>query len=168
MLRPHVLMLSRVAARICYLHPSASWKIPSCPTYKGVEIISASRNPSSPEKDRAHPTGLHLRKKRWLLWKGPNSKSLPALGGKDFISVSAEGAPWQTHQNPKVISTGDTTGTPAGPGPTALAVVQAGTGGAGGPSSQCQPHLLRTLPPHAPATGLLCLQALEQQVLHVN
>lgn len=97
-LPPHKLLFSCVATWVWYLKHSASWKIPPCPTHKDLDMMDASRNPQLsrkelcleglgqkgfPEYSRKHdyPIGLLLRKRRWWLWKGLNSKSLPVCGG---------------------------------------------------------------------------------------
>lgn len=97
-LPPHKLLFSCVATWVLYLKRSASWKIPPCPTHKDLDMMDASRNPQLsrkelcleelaqkgfPEYSRKHdyPIGLLLRKRRWWLWKGLNSKSLPVCGG---------------------------------------------------------------------------------------
>lgn len=121
-----MLLFSCVATWIWYLNLSASWKILTWPTHKDLETITAARNPKlsrkGPYLERvgtlmsrksplqysescAYSTGLLLRKKRWLPWKESYFKSLPVLGGNDYSFVPAEGAPWQTSQNPKVTST---------------------------------------------------------------
>lgn len=177
----HVLMFSCVATWTWYLNLSSSWKILTCPTHKGLEIISASRNPKLFRKEsclegpgaRMSQKGLRQHslwvlclshrpalEKKWPLWKGSNSKSLPVPGGNDyFLFISAEGAPWQINQNPKIISMRHHRHTSP-----ALANCSGSWASRHGkwPGSQCQPHLLRTLPPCATATGPLDLQTLNQ------
>lgn len=47
-------------------------------------------------RSHVYSTALLVRKKRWWLWRGLNSKSLPVLRGNYYSFVPAEGAPCQT------------------------------------------------------------------------
>ena len=126
---PHVLLFSCLASLIWCFNLSASQKTRASPTQRGLETLNISRNPKILQKvlsfhlkgpntflsqkvlllhpgNCVYPAGLQLRKKRWALWKGPSSKSLPVLRDNDYSFVPAEGSPQQINQNLKVTSTG--------------------------------------------------------------
>ena len=126
---PHVLLFSCLASLIWCFNLSASQKTRASPTQRGLETLNISRNPKVLQKvlsfhlkgpntflsqkvlllhpeNCVYPAGLQLRKKRWALWKGPSSKSLPVFRDNDYSFVPAEGSPQQINQNLKVTSTG--------------------------------------------------------------
>ena len=85
-LQPHILMFSCAAAWIWYLSISASWKILTCPSYKGLEIVSASRNPKFSRKGPCLPHGHALKKKE------VSPCQVARLVGASSITLGVEGS----------------------------------------------------------------------------
>lgn len=89
------------AWRYWLVQPREGWRLsmfPETPKFSIEELRLEGPGALMSQKDLLpHPgscaylTGLQLRKKKWLLWKGPNSKSLPVCRGNWLFFCSSRG-----------------------------------------------------------------------------